>query len=131
MELPWLPVVRANINNFVGSAAVNIYTPLMIGKLVAIIQSAITTGKITAAALNAPAIKLLILFALGGTLTFIDICLVTKLGESLSSSIKHELFCCILRQDISFFDQRMGGEIASRLTSDLNDFKHTFKLVIT
>ena len=32
---------------------------------------------------------------------------------------------------MEFFDQRMNGEIVSRLTIDISEFKHTFKIFIT
>ncbi|KAJ3370170.1 ATP-binding cassette, sub-B (MDR TAP), member 8 [Kappamyces sp. JEL0680] len=112
------------------SAAINIYTPLVIGQLVTVVQTALKTGQ-TALSINGPALQLLGLFSLQGFLTFINIWLVTRLGENLASSIRTQLFFSILSQDLSFFDSRMGGEIGSRLTTDLSEFKHTFKLVIT
>ncbi|KAJ2992837.1 ATP-binding cassette, sub-B (MDR TAP), member 8 [Globomyces sp. JEL0801] len=36
-----------------------------------------------------------------------------------------------MSQDMTFFDERMQGEIVGRLTQDVSEFKHTFKLVIT
>jgi ATP-binding cassette, subfamily B (MDR/TAP), member 8 len=61
----------------------------------------------------------------------IDINLVTVLGERLSLKLKRDLYASLLRQDISFFDEHMYGEVVGRLTSDVGEFKHTFKLVIT
>jgi ATP-binding cassette subfamily B (MDR/TAP) protein 8 len=85
----------------------------------------------TLAAMNQIALKLLGLFSAQGLFTFLDIHFVTILGERLSTGLKTDLFSSILAQDMSFFDSRMHGEIASRLSSDLSDFKHTVKICIT
>ncbi|KAI8613874.1 P-loop containing nucleoside triphosphate hydrolase protein [Chytriomyces sp. MP71] len=36
-----------------------------------------------------------------------------------------------MAQDMSFFDSHLQGEVVGRLTQDVSEFKHTFKLVIT
>ncbi|KAL2914512.1 hypothetical protein HK105_205861 [Polyrhizophydium stewartii] len=114
------------------SAAINVYMPLLIGKLIAVVQEVISQGgSPNLAALNEPAFNLLGLFGAQGLLTFLDITLVAKLGEDLAISLRRELYAAILRQDMSFFDARMQGEIIGRLSEDVASFKHTFKLCVT
>ncbi len=45
--------------------------------------------------------------------------------------MRRRLFSTMLRQDIAFFDATKTGEIVSRLTSDVQDFKSSFKLCIS
>jgi ATP-binding cassette subfamily B (MDR/TAP) protein 8 len=107
-----------------GSAWINIYTPIVIGHLATMIQ----TGNM---AIQKPASLLLMLFSGQGLLTFVDIALVSRLGEQVSKSIRMDLFDSIMRQEMAFFDARIHGEIANRLTQDVQEFKHTFKLCLT
>ncbi|KAJ3031619.1 UNVERIFIED_CONTAM: ATP-binding cassette, sub-B (MDR TAP), member 8 [Siphonaria sp. JEL0065] len=111
------------------TAAVNIATPTVIGELVAVIQAlSVDDNTLT---LHAPALKLLLLFAAQGLLTALDINLVTVLGERLSRRLKHDLYASLMRMDMAFFDQNMHGELVGRLSQDIAEFKHTFKLIIT
>lgn len=111
------------------SAAISIYTPVVIGNLVTVVQSSITAG--TVVSLNKPALNLMTMFCANGLLTWIDITLVTQLGESIAFKLKTILFTSILHKDMAFFDSRMNGEITARLNADVNEFKHTFKIVLT
>ena len=43
--------------------------------------------------------------------------------------MREDLFASILRQDVAFFDNHKSGEIMSRLTSDIQEFKSSFKQV--
>ncbi|KAI9206111.1 P-loop containing nucleoside triphosphate hydrolase protein [Polychytrium aggregatum] len=116
------------------TAMVNLYIPVVVGELVTVVQGLIASGGATGNALqvlNVPALKLLGLYVGNGLLTFVDITLVTKLGENLARSLRRELFGVLLYQDMAFFDGHMQGEVLSRLTEDVADFKSTFKIVIT
>lgn len=37
----------------------------------------------------------------------------------------------LLRQDVAFFDAHRTGQLVSRLTTDIQEFKSSFKLVIS
>ncbi|KAI8808751.1 ABC transporter type 1, transmembrane domain-containing protein [Cladochytrium replicatum] len=118
------------------SAFVNVMTPMVVGELVSLIQSMLKnplfgTIDFDIKVLNRPATKLLILFMSQGFLTFVDITLVTRLGENLAQRLRHDLAGSILKQDIAFFDAHMQGEVVGRLTQDVSEFKHTFKLCVT
>lgn len=39
--------------------------------------------------------------------------------------------CLTARQDIAFFDAKKTGQLVSRLTTDVQEFKSSFKLVIS
>ena len=43
--------------------------------------------------------------------------------------MREDLFASILRQDVAFYDNHKSGEIVSRLTSDIQEFKSSFKQV--
>ena len=45
--------------------------------------------------------------------------------------MRKDLFASILKQDIEFFDNHKSGEIVSRLTSDVQEFKSSFKHVVS
>ena len=51
------------------------------------------------------------------------------LGERLAMRMREDLFASILRQDVAFYDNHKSGEIMSRLTSDIQEFKSSFKQV--
>ncbi|KAJ3095270.1 ATP-binding cassette, sub-B (MDR TAP), member 8 [Phlyctochytrium planicorne] len=155
---PDVGLVVAIITVTTATAMINIATPSIIGELVSVVQdltrttassvdptatAAAATGlaawiphaspsfAAVASALSVPAGKLLAMFVAQGFLTFVDITLVTRLGESLSLRLRGKLYDAILRQDMAFFDAHLQGEVVGRLTQDVAEFKHTFKLVIT
>ena len=43
--------------------------------------------------------------------------------------MREDLFASILRQDVAFYDNHKSGEIMSRLTTDIQEFKSSFKQV--
>ncbi len=45
--------------------------------------------------------------------------------------MRKDLFASIMRQDIQFFDNHKSGEIISRLTQDVQEFKSSFKHVVS
>jgi ATP-binding cassette subfamily B (MDR/TAP) protein 8 len=66
--------------------------------------------------------------------------MVSKLGENLSKRIRNDLYYSLMNQEISLYDSKMHGDLLSRLTQDVADFKvtltqidwqHTFKSVLT
>ena len=52
-------------------------------------------------------------------------------GERVAAQLRKDLFASVLRQDVAFFDDHKSGEIMSRLTSDVQEFKSSFKQVIS
>jgi ATP-binding cassette subfamily B (MDR/TAP) protein 8 len=66
-----------------------------------------------------------------GLFTFCYITLLSIMGENLAVRLKRRLFNAYLQQDIAFFDSHKTGELMDRLTSDVQDFKSSFKLTIS
>ncbi|TPX38961.1 hypothetical protein SeLEV6574_g07487 [Synchytrium endobioticum] len=127
---PDWPLLVAIVLTTVATAACNIATPVAIGELVTAVQRSIDFHS-DLAMLNVPALKLLGLFVGQGLLTFVDVALVSRLGESLATRLRRDLFAALLKQEMGFFDAHMHGEVVGRLTQDVSEFKHTFKLCIT
>jgi ABC-type multidrug transport system fused ATPase/permease subunit len=63
-------------------------------------------------------LTLSIIFVVGGIFTFIRGYLYSLVGERLVRVIRKNLFECIIRQDISFFDINKTGELMNRLSAD-------------
>ncbi|KAF2899958.1 hypothetical protein ILUMI_06225 [Ignelater luminosus] len=78
-----------------------------------------------------PALKLVSMYIAQSAFTFFYINMLSHLGERVAYNMKTDLFASILKQDIAFFDQQRTGEIVNRLTSDIQDFKSSFKQVVS
>ena len=76
------------------------------------------------------AIKIAVLYSLQGGLTFLAISALTVMGERMSQRLRTELFRSLIQQDIAFFDNNKTSELVSRLSSDVQDLKSGFKLLI-
>lgn len=63
--------------------------------------------------------------------TFVYIYTLSHVGERVAVSLRQDLFKSIIMQDVAFFDKTRSGEIVSRLTSDIQDFKSSFKTCIS
>ncbi|KAI8077225.1 P-loop containing nucleoside triphosphate hydrolase protein [Gilbertella persicaria] len=117
----------------IGAAIIQLQTPLVTGELINILSRSVqaATGSLTIRDLNGPAMKLFGLLSAQGLLTFAHIALVSAFGENVAKRLRSKLFAAIIRQDISFFDCHRSGELVSRLTADVSDFKSTFKQLVT
>ncbi|KAF7708088.1 mitochondrial potassium channel ATP-binding subunit [Silurus meridionalis] len=115
-----------------GAAALNIQIPLMLGSLVNIIAQYTRehVGNYMRD-IRAPALKLLGLYGLQGLLTTGYIILLSRVGESVAAEMRKSLFASLLRQDVAFFDANKTGQLVNRLTADIQEFKSSFKLVIS
>ncbi|OAD69360.1 hypothetical protein PHYBLDRAFT_149758 [Phycomyces blakesleeanus NRRL 1555(-)] len=115
----------------VAAAVVYLQTPVVTGELINVLQLSFTSGALSIQDLNGPAIRLLALLSAQGFFTFAHITLVSLFGEKVAVRLRRDLFSAMVRQDMSFFDDHKSGELVGRLTSDVADFKHTFKQVVT
>ncbi|KAI2648839.1 Mitochondrial potassium channel ATP-binding subunit [Labeo rohita] len=99
-----------------GAAALNIQIPLMLGDLVNVVARHMReqAGQYIRD-IKAPAMKLLGLYAL----------------QRVAADMRTTLFSSLLRQDVAFFDANKTGQLVNRLTSDIQEFKSSFKLVIS
>ncbi|XP_027027415.2 mitochondrial potassium channel ATP-binding subunit isoform X2 [Tachysurus fulvidraco] len=115
-----------------GAAALNIQIPLMLGDLVNVVAQYMRehVGNYMRD-IRAPAFKLLGLYGLQGLLTTGYIILLSRVGESVAAEMRKSLFASLLRQDVAFFDANKTGQLVNRLTADIQEFKSSFKLVIS
>ncbi|CAO3638670.1 unnamed protein product [Cunninghamella echinulata] len=119
----------------IGAALVHLQTPLITGELINVLTKSVnaTTANLSLSMnqLNGPAMKLFALLSLQGLLTFAHITLVSSFGEKVAERLRAKLFSAIVQQDMSFFDSHQSGELVGRLTTDVAEFKSTFKQLVT
>ncbi|XP_059485327.1 mitochondrial potassium channel ATP-binding subunit [Neocloeon triangulifer] len=127
-----LHLLAAIVASFV-VAALNIQIPQVLGTVVNA-MTAVMSGKTIenfSKAITEPALKLVKLYFAQAVFTFGYIYLLSNVGERVASELRKELFASILRQDITFFDKHRTGELINRLTTDVQDFKSSFKMCIS
>ncbi|XP_028282992.1 mitochondrial potassium channel ATP-binding subunit [Parambassis ranga] len=115
-----------------GAAILNIEIPLMLGDLVNVVARYLreNTGNYIHE-IRRPALKLLGLYGIQGLLTSGYIILLSRVGERVAADMRKTLFASLLRQDVAFFDANKTGQLVNRLTADIQEFKSSFKLVIS
>ncbi|KAL2097815.1 hypothetical protein ACEWY4_007022 [Coilia grayii] len=115
-----------------GAAILNIQIPLMLGDLVNVVARHMREhGGNYIRDIRGPAFKLLTLYCLQGALTSGYIVLLSRVGEHVAADMRKTLFASLLRQDVAFFDGHKTGHLVNRLTADIQEFKSSFKLVIS
>ncbi|XP_026876115.2 mitochondrial potassium channel ATP-binding subunit isoform X1 [Electrophorus electricus] len=126
-----LALVGAIILAF-GAAALNIQIPLMLGDLVNVVAQHLRehAGNYMRD-IQEPALKLLCLYGLQGLLTCGYIILLSRVGERVAANMRKTLFMSLMRQDVAFFDANKTGQLVNRLTADIQEFKSSFKLVVS
>lgn len=114
-------------------AILNIQLPIALGSLVNII-AAFEPGRQThdyLGELVRPGTRLLGIYLLQSVFTFSYISLLSVVGERCAVRLRTRLFQCLIEQNIVFFDTHKTGELVNRLSGDVQDFKSSFKLVIS
>lgn len=129
---PHLLVLGAAVVLALGAALVNVQIPLLLGQLVEIVAK-YTRDHVGSFLKESRSLSthLLLLYGLQGLLTFGYLVLLSRIGERMAVDLRRALFCNLLRQDIEFFDAKKTGQLVSRLTMDVQEFKSSFKLVIS
>uniref|UniRef100_A0A8C4YEI7 Mitochondrial potassium channel ATP-binding subunit n=1 Tax=Gopherus evgoodei TaxID=1825980 RepID=A0A8C4YEI7_9SAUR len=129
---PQLLALSAAIVFALGVALLNIRIPMLLGELVNVVArcSQQHLGNYLHQ-VRRPALRLLLLYSLQGLLTFSYIVLLARVGEQVAGSMRKTLFASLLRQDVAFFDANRTGQLVNRLTTDIQEFKSSFKLVIS
>ncbi|XP_059252093.1 mitochondrial potassium channel ATP-binding subunit isoform X1 [Mustela nigripes] len=129
---PHLLVLGAAIVLALGAALVNVQIPLLLGQLVEIVAKYTRdhVGSFLTESRHL-SIHLLILYGVQGLLTFGYLVLLSRIGERMAVDMRRALFSNLLQQDIAFFDALKTGQLVSRLTTDVQEFKSSFKLVIS
>ncbi|XP_033021667.1 mitochondrial potassium channel ATP-binding subunit isoform X2 [Lacerta agilis] len=74
---------------------------------------------------------LALIAAVLGLMTFGYILLLSWIGERVANRMRKQLFSSFLRQEVAFFDANQTGQLVNRLTTDIQEFKSSFKLVIS
>ncbi|XP_033752437.1 mitochondrial potassium channel ATP-binding subunit-like [Pecten maximus] len=116
----------------VAAAIVNIQIPLVLGEIVNIVSSFTQdVARDFIHEVRQPVIKMIGYYAVQSVLTCTYLSLLSTVGENMAARMRTCLFDSILRQDIEFFDKHKTGELVDRLTSDIQDFKSSFKLCIS
>ncbi|XP_076450266.1 mitochondrial potassium channel ATP-binding subunit-like [Babylonia areolata] len=116
----------------IGAAAANIQIPILLGEATNVVSKFTrdATGNFIEE-IKKPAMKLILVYGLQGLFTFSYISLLSTIGENLAVRLRRQLFNAYLHQDIAFFDTHKTGELLDRLTSDIQDFKSSFKLCVS
>ncbi|XP_012882703.1 PREDICTED: ATP-binding cassette sub-family B member 8, mitochondrial isoform X1 [Dipodomys ordii] len=129
---PHLLLLGAAIVLALGAALVNVQIPLLLGQLVEIVAKYTREhmGSFMSESRRVST-HLLLLYGIQGLLTFGYLVLLSHIGERMAVDMRKALFNNLLRQDIAFFDAKKTGQLVSRLTTDVQEFKSSFKLVIS
>ena len=116
-------------------AILNIWIPQGVGNVINVLtqlyQSKEDDVRNMLSQLTEPAFAMARLYIAQAFFTFVYIYTLSHVGERIAMNLRDDLFKSIIMQDITFFDKNRSGEIVSRLTTDIQDFKSTFKICIS
>ncbi|XP_043923540.1 mitochondrial potassium channel ATP-binding subunit [Protopterus annectens] len=129
---PQLLLLLAAVVFAFGAALLNIQIPIMLGELVNVVARYTRehSGQYLKD-MKEPALKLLSFYGIQGLLTCGYIVLLSRAGERIAADMRKSLFTSLLRQDVAFFDAHKTGQLVNRLTADIQEFKSSFKLVVS
>ncbi|EDV28750.1 uncharacterized protein TRIADDRAFT_19732 [Trichoplax adhaerens] len=118
------------------AAFVNIKIPIMIGDFVNAMAQMVSTDQQDSLRqsfqdLFKPATQLVLYYGGQAALTCTYITLLSTIGENIAARMRKKLFASLMKQDVAFFDKYKTGEIISRLTADIQDFKSAMKQCIS
>ncbi|GFS43568.1 mitochondrial potassium channel ATP-binding subunit [Trichonephila inaurata madagascariensis] len=118
-------------------AILNIQIPIALGDMVNVVSSFLSDNSIEKDAvtffneMRGPAIHLVYMYLAQSLFTFAYISILSVSGERVARNMRKTLFASVIEQDIAFFDAHKTGEISSRLTNDVQEFKSCYKLCIS
>ncbi|NWV72375.1 ABCB8 protein, partial [Malurus elegans] len=129
---PQLLALSAAIVLALGAALLNVRIPVLLGQLVNVVARC-ARGHVPTylREVRRPALHLLTVYCLQGLLTFGYIALLARVGEQVAGNMRKALFSALLRQEVAFFDATRTGQLVTRLTADIQEFKSSFKLAIS
>ena len=67
------------------------------------------------------ALQMLSFFTVGSAATFYHSTSFETIGQKIGARLRKQLFSTIIHQNITFFDQNRGGELANRLSTDVHE----------
>ncbi|KAH0627744.1 hypothetical protein JD844_003885 [Phrynosoma platyrhinos] len=127
---PQILALTAAVLFALGAALLNVQIPLLLGKMVNVVARHMRVADYLRA-VRKPALRLLTIYGLQGVMTFGYILLLSWIGEKVANSMRKQLFASLIRQEVAFFDANQTGQLVNRLTADIQEFKSSFKLVIS
>ncbi|XP_042331855.1 mitochondrial potassium channel ATP-binding subunit isoform X1 [Sceloporus undulatus] len=127
---PQILALTAAVLFALGAALLNVQIPLLLGKMVNVVARHMRVSDYLRA-VRQPALRLLTIYGLQGVMTFGYILLLSWIGERVANSMRKQLFASLIRQEVAFFDANQTGQLVNRLTADIQEFKSSFKLVIS
>ncbi|XP_037087475.1 LOW QUALITY PROTEIN: mitochondrial potassium channel ATP-binding subunit-like [Pollicipes pollicipes] len=81
--------------------------------------------------LRQPAIRLISFYGLQSLFTLAYIVCLSYMGEGMAADLRSQLFGVLMEQDVAFYDHHKTGEVINRLTTDVQDFKSSFKMCVS
>ncbi|XP_071440546.1 mitochondrial potassium channel ATP-binding subunit isoform X1 [Hetaerina americana] len=115
-------------------ALLNIEIPRLLGTVVNIVAKFVNNASSDSSfssEVRDPVMVLVNLYIAQSVFTFLYICLLSSVGERVAAQMRKDLFASLVKQDMAFFDTHRTGELVDRLTSDVQEFKSSFKMVIS
>ncbi len=67
------------------------------------------------------ALQMIGYFTIGSAATFYHTTSFDTIGQKIGAKLRKQLFSTIIHQNITFFDQNRGGELANRLSTDVHE----------
>ena len=67
------------------------------------------------------ALQMIGFFTIGSAATFYHTTSFDTIGQRIGAKLRKQLFSTIIHQNITFFDQNRGGELANRLSTDVHE----------
>ncbi|HXT48961.1 MAG TPA: ABC transporter transmembrane domain-containing protein [Gemmatimonadaceae bacterium] len=111
---PYVPQLVLGALALLLSSAIGLAFPLIVREL---LDAAFVKGN--GSLLNKLAILLVVIFAVQGLLSFVQVWLLTAVAERVIAKLRSELFAHLVRLSPGFFAEQRTGELTSRLSTDL------------
>jgi len=111
---PYVPQLVLGALALLLSSAIGLAFPLIVREL---LDAAFVKGN--GSLLNELAILLVVIFAVQGLLSFVQVWLLTAVAERVIAKLRSELFAHLVRLSPGFFAEQRTGELTSRLSTDL------------
>lgn len=114
------------------AAIMSILSPIYVSKLIdSISESLKSSFQQTNTNFTGNAMTLLGISLINAVLTSLYIKLIGDLGEKIAAEMRTELFERILHETVGFFDGNEVSELLSKLSVDVQNFKHSLKQILT
>lgn len=98
-------------------AALSIHIPHVLGSMINVVAAHVDSSpgaQTFFKEMKGPVGRMLGLYGLLASCTFIYIHLLSKIGEGVAKAMKIRLFNNLLKQDIAFFDKHRTGDLVNR-----------------